>query len=545
MAGKVRLEERLVSAALIGTGKQTPAPLESAHPVDQLLASQTSRSPEQQLLLQAGARGVYLLAGTCSQSVPALPAAPPEEGIPASERIGELLQAAFSPQALPLLEEFLELLQTHGIQLPSRLLPLALNMQDRSRRLRLREVLGARARWLAALHSEWAWLIQEAETSGDPASWKRSFDEGTLAERVTALQQFRQHDPAATRELLEGAIADEKGEAKRKLLECLNVGLTVDDETFLERFQTDRAKKVRELVCEMLGSLPDSQLTQRNSARLAACFQNPQSPSNPEQWKIVLPPEVPEDWKRDGLGESTRQGISPRSALLRELIGRTPLSFWTNRFQKTPEELLSLIERHEEGEDLRSGWADALQTFGTHDAQRDGWEASLWAAAVRQRRLGRSELPELIQNLQRLAEVISPQQLDGLLARLIHEFPDVTQLPMENWVSCVSVPWSVNLSKAWLQATREVFRKQGDVGMAEWSATLLKAALGIAPACFEEALQPWSLNSSSSAAWVASQLEALLRQFGEVIRIRQEFHQEIQRSIAEFRSASHDGQGEI
>jgi len=534
------LDERLVRAALVGTGKQV-LPLQGEHPVDQFLLQRVDLSPEQQLLLQAGSRGIYRLAGTCAQPVPALPPASPESGIPVSPRLVTLLQGAFSPQSLPLLAEFLSILQAQGLQFPAALLPVALDCQDRTRRSQLQQVLGNRARWLAGFNPDWHWLLEQEESPADEPAWKQQFEEGAFSERVSALRKLRKRNAAAARELLQATITTEKGEQKRQLLECLREGLTIDDEPFLESFQRDRARKVRELVGELLSRMPGSRLSGRMCARVARCFHWDEEDSRSRGLHVTLPEKIPDDWEQDGLGADTAMESGSRSALIRELVGRTPLSFWLQHFQKSPAEFVAGTELNADGGAIRAGWAQALKTFQAPVPRREDWETALWTSGIRQMRRGNPETPELHTSFMTLVESTSARQLEIVLTELLQQSIDVLlMLPVEDWLARLTVPWSVELSQEYLRITRTLFRKQSDTAVMQWSATLLRAALGLSPECFDAALEPWSLNSSSGASWAASQVEALLHRFGEVIRLRREFREEACRCTAVLSEPSSD-----
>jgi hypothetical protein len=83
-----------------------------------------------------------------------------------------------------------------------------------------------------------------------------SWDDWPPAARRVALAQLRQRDPAAARALLEAKLAGENAEARLRLLDLLETGLSEADIPFLEAVAgSDRAAKVKELATSLLARL--------------------------------------------------------------------------------------------------------------------------------------------------------------------------------------------------------------------------------------------------------------------------------------------------
>lgn len=522
----------LLKSALIGTGKHAVLPGDTATPIEQLFTSRTTDSPEKSLLLRAGAAGIARIAGMRTQEVPVLPAAPREEQFTPRPRIATLLASALSLQSIALLPEFLQVLRSAQVAFPHQLLPDALDCQDAARRQQLREVLGERARWLANFNPAWHWIQDSALPDMEISRLQTVFEEGTFNERAAALRDLRRLDPAIGRQLLEPSLAFEKGDQRCRLLEQLREGLSQDDEQLLMAFQRDRSRKVRGIVCELLAKIIDSQLSQRMCARAASLLTASGNDCGQLQFKCELPIELPVDWEEDGIIRQPSAGIGPRSWWLTELLQRVPPSFWTRHFATPPQELLRGIRTDELAATIRTGWLKALIFFRATDPAAAGWRQPFWDALLQEHCTQIQYDPQLVEQLTALADVMSATELDESLMQWLRRAADVTHAPFETWASRLPAPWSAEFSELYLQVSRRLFQTRGDAPAARWCQTLLPAAIGLSPACFTKALEPWNVNADRQGVWQNAQLETWLQRFGEVIRIRQEFRQEVVQSIA-------------
>jgi hypothetical protein len=91
------------------------------------------------------------------------------------------------------------------------------------------------------------------------------FDEETLDEsnwavatpsrRVRYIETQREHDPAHARALLEAAWAQQPPDARLRLLQAMQTGLSAGDEPFLNSLDKDRAPRVRSFALRLLSRL--------------------------------------------------------------------------------------------------------------------------------------------------------------------------------------------------------------------------------------------------------------------------------------------------
>ncbi len=255
--------DALVAAALVGTARE-PRPLRSTgSPLDALLDARADRSPEQALLLAAGAAGVYRRAGmlpeTCGVRLPICPPETrPELGRRGSDLLADLLhgrqpiaewswssagnRAVLSPAELvALLPEAFRLVEANGRRLPHALLPPALDLTAVPARAALPPILGERGRWLAKLNPRWGWAADTPSgfPPDDADSAERFWQEGTPAQRRTLLGLLRAVAPDTARQWLADSWKGEKPDSRRDLLSGLATGLTAVDEPFLEQALRD------------------------------------------------------------------------------------------------------------------------------------------------------------------------------------------------------------------------------------------------------------------------------------------------------------------
>ena len=118
-----------------------------------------------------------------------------------------------------------------------------------------------------------------------------TWTEASLRKRVKFLKDLRAQNPEAGRQLVEKNWLAEDPDGRVQLLSALRIGLSVDDKTFLESTQRDRAPRVRDLARSLLGAV--SGQGARNPA-LEACMERIQkSKSGLLKKRPVLKLELP------------------------------------------------------------------------------------------------------------------------------------------------------------------------------------------------------------------------------------------------------------
>lgn len=107
------------------------------------------------------------------------------------------------------------------------------------------------------------WLEQQEKEPSQAKGYFEADDlsdetwtEASLGQRVRYLETRRQQEPAIARALLESSWTAEGADARVRLLEILQIGLSLEDKPFLEGMAKDRAPRVRNLAQRLLARLP-------------------------------------------------------------------------------------------------------------------------------------------------------------------------------------------------------------------------------------------------------------------------------------------------
>jgi len=150
----------------------------------------------------------------------------------------------------------------------------------------------------------------------DESSWAHA----TLSRRVAYLEQRRRDGADAARTLLESTWAQESADARFRLLETLQTGLSTTDQPFLNTLEKDRAPRVRALAAKFLARLGAG----GESPALHACLERiKQSKSGLIRKHIALQIELPANVKDQTASRWILQAFADVS--FRELAGAVRL----------------------------------------------------------------------------------------------------------------------------------------------------------------------------------------------------------------------------
>lgn len=377
------------SLALLGTDRRSPSFPESEFPAGSLireLADAGGALPESSartLLRSSGVLFVCDRAGwlpLASDDEASVPERSPEEhramlpeGLPVTDAYGEIFRSG----QLRLQWEALSYLKEKDMVLPCSLLVPALVMGRGAPALRplLFRTVGERGLWLAALNPDWRMFAASSGTEPDMDAW----DHGRPMQRQAFLAAMRAKDPTRARELFEKDMAGMDASERNTLLGLFVHGLGMDDEDMLERLLAgDRSREVRKTAASLLSRLPGSRYVARMGERLSSCmeaFLSAPAPSGlsgllraaaavvgrADKTEFITPPEnYDKAWAGDLISEkSPFSQFGQRAGWLYQMAVAVPLSWWTERTGKTPEELLALSERSEWKKPLQTAWGDA------------------------------------------------------------------------------------------------------------------------------------------------------------------------------------------
>ncbi len=461
---------------------------------------------ESAVLATAAALGVAEMGGIVPQAVAQqrLPGEP-ESLRPVSERVTGLLKRALEENNADLLPEFLELMALRGRVAPAENIPALLGLGKGELGPLVVKVCGARGRWLAEINPAWGYALGR-----EPME---AWEHGTRLERLAALREMRDRDPAIARAWVEASWESEPPEERAAFVRALQSGLSMADEPFLESCLDDKRKEVREAARRLLMGLEESRFAQRMWERARPLLALKSRFLGTDRLEAQLPEGLNVAAKRDGLGGTAlRKDMGEKANHLAQILSLTPPMRWLREFNRPPEKLIAAALGCEWKEALLLGWQLAARNAGNTE-----WAEALvdfWIANRQDARLLDGDcLNELIllvrsEKMERMVQgAIKPvlQELDdrsALFAILTHYHR----------------PWSKKLT---LAVIRSAQRQAGGRGY------YLPAALpGFAR------YVPIDLVDELSAGWpdgIKGHWETYVQLFLQVLN----FRSEIQRSLAE------------
>ena len=305
------------------------------------------------ILQVAGVTGAWEQAGRRAQPyVGTLPRRCEPEALPvASEQVCQVLFAALLGEMSGLIPEILGLLSKKRLLVQPWVLPALLEHGAIAvaQREEIRDVAGKRGSWLCSHKEEWQWLSRfQTDTQADSRDSK-IWDEGRLTDRVCYLKYLRRNRPDDARALLDTEMfVKESARDRDTFLNLLETGLSLADESFLERCLYDRSKVVRTTAARLLSAIDGSALGERMAGRLRQHVFVKRGMLR-KTLMVELPSEPDDQAVRDGIAPEppADQKLGKRAYWLRHIVSMTPLSFWTKEIGQTPEDVIRMAKKNE------------------------------------------------------------------------------------------------------------------------------------------------------------------------------------------------------
>jgi hypothetical protein len=347
-------------------------------------------------------------------------------------------------------------------------------------------VLGKRGMWLAAQNPEWNYAIGV----NTDKIWKS----GTLEARIKLLKELRQSEAEkgsstqqrCGRSQLQNIWNKEKAKERASLLEVLEVGLSVEDEPFLVDALNDRSKLVRDVAARLLGNIPESKLVQRMIERV-----RPLLSLDKNGIEVVLPNKCTLEMTQDGIDESKYiPSLGEKASLLLQMLGFIPPSIWSDRWKKTPDELLKIIEKSKWKKLFLSAWATA-----TVRSQDTVWaEALLKVSAKLYKNVSNPD--DLIQ---KMLTLLPYSQVQNLILNVLRQYPN-TPFNSGNaaFPLLVHTPyiWNEEISRAVISSIKRHFASNHQVNSWQFDSALGHFSVKIAPSIYHEAAETLRFEES-------------------------------------------------
>lgn len=513
--------ESITNAALIGSARTAvDEALPSATPEGALVNGLNADSAEQRLLLAAGVRAIYRLAGYMPQRLDTpLDSAPLETKAVCAANVADLVHQMLTDRANDLLREALERMVAAGLILPPAMLPLALDSATIALRPLVAQVAGERGAWLGRFNSAWNWVrdAQVHHLGEMPADADTIWQEGTTADRLQILAHWRATDPAKARDEIVAVWRQEKADFRGEMIGALATTLSSEDEPLLETALDDRSASVRALAQQLLARIPDSAYSQRATSRADALLTR-----SKKKLATTLPATHEKSWERDGIPAKPRQGMGERSWWLMSIVASTPPAHWVERFGISPADLIAAaIDEH--GADVLEGWSRAAILYDTRD-----WILPLvetWGKRLAKRSNGGISPLEMCELL---LPKLPQSALEAMALKILREGESKQGISWETLVAAMPLPWSADLAQAWLTGLREFASDlSGLKGYApDWWQCADEQALVLPPECLDEALLPWDV-AENNKTWQAITWREQHERFLKTVRTRQRIRDEI------------------
>jgi hypothetical protein len=514
--------EGIVNAALVGSARAAvDEALAPTTPEGGLVAPLSDENAEQRLLLAAGARSIYRLAGYAPERLDEAPEPAPAETLTVCPaHVADLLHQLFTARANDLLREALARMAAAGLILPPEMLPLALGSATVAQRPLVAQVVGERGAWLGGFNSAWAWVrdAQIHRLDELPADAETIWQEGAPADRLQILARWRMSDPAKARDEIAAVWRQEKADFRVELAEALANNLSAEDEPLHETALDDRSANVRAAAQRLLARIATSAYRARAVARADTLLT-----MGKKKLATTLPAAHEKSWERDGILAKTRQGSGERSWWLMQIVAVTPPAHWVERFGIAPADLIAAAT-DEHGADVLEGWSRAAVLYDARD-----WVAPLveaWSKQLAKRRTGGVAPLEMCELL---LPKLPQAALEAMALKILKQGESKGDIAWETIVAALPRPWSVDLARAWLAGLRAFATELKSLKSyaPDWRQCADEQASILPQECLDEALAPWDIAEDTSDKWPAITWREQHDTFLKAVRQRQRIRDEI------------------
>jgi hypothetical protein len=404
--------------------------------------------------------------GAAADSLP-LPEACEADQLPrCSASSAHYLSQMFGGRFKDTLPEWLTALRTAGRRVSEEHLPALLDRASKERALRplVVEVMGRRGRWLAAQNPAWGW----ASADLGPGTWET----GETEERLALLRSLRATDPRGARELLMSTWKSEYAKDREAFLQTFIVGLSDDDEPFLQEampymFGGDRSVSVWLTAGELLLHLPSSRLARRVVEQVSPLLSYQEAAQGGPLIEVNMPDDIKAWTFQNRLHivawhpVTNDLNLGEKGKWLLDAVSWVPPALWCRQWSKSPAEVLDAALNGEWGEALARGFIEAAGRYG--DAE--------WVEAVVVEERVRPALSQYVRHVvARLVSKIPAERLDAIIIKDLaggkREYPldeAAVHLLLE-----LSKEWSDELSRAVVAAIINKLKKIGETRALLW-----------------------------------------------------------------------------
>ncbi|MBV6626791.1 MAG: hypothetical protein KI793_28285 [Rivularia sp. (in: Bacteria)] len=381
-----------------------------------------------------------------------------------------------------ILPEWLKLLADTKKVVSPKYLPELLTLGNRENSLRkyILPVLGKRGIWLATQNPEWNYVSSEDTNK----IWKN----GSLEARKNVLNELRQSEAEAARSQLQSIWSKERAQERASLLEVLEVGLSVEDENFLEDALEDRSKLVRDVAARLLAQIPESKLVNRMVERV-----RPLLSLDRNGIEVTLPKKCTLEMTQDGIDESKYiPSLGEKASLLLQMLSFVPPSIWSSDWKKTPDELIKIVEN--------SKWEKVFLEAWTTATIRS--KNTIWAEALLKASLKLSKnLTNSDGSIKSLFKVIPESQTQSFILGVLQQHPNnifSSANPAFSLLIHTPYIWDEQISQAAILSIKSCIESNNKVNNWQFGSTLATFSSKISPSVYSQAVKDLNFAASEN-----------------------------------------------
>ena len=482
--------DEILATAVVGTEQRELALAAREDELGRLLAQISNTDREGSLLSAASVVALYRSAGVAppADTQPLLEACGQDEANRSSVASGQHLALMLEGEFREVLPEWLAAMNRARKRVPEEHLPALLDhgREEPSLRGMIVAVLGRRGEWLSAQNPDWFYATRREE--------KDVWETGSREERLLLLDHLRTVDPTRARELLVTTWPQESAKDRVVFLEKFAIGVSPNDESFLNEAVNDRSVEVRRVARSLLAGLPSE-----FSRRLKELANQVLSFRKPLIGKARIEVALPEDpiaWLKangieiDNPPRNATQSMGPKGWLLKEMISLIPIAHWVEVWQKSPIEIIRAGDESDWRESFSAGFVAAAQ----RDGDPDWIEALVLFTPADPNRPPRTELAAYLPAARLEALILHSLKSDSAG---LNDGHSAYRLLMFHRSA-----WSDQLSRAVVNSIKKRINRGKD-NIVDWQtkAALKQFARYVSPALYDELASGWPTESESWAGW--------------------------------------------
>lgn len=358
----------LVQTAMIGTGKKVPdfnIAEEGLEEVVSIIRNNENIDNEEKFLQLAAITFNYRQAGVSPTdgNMAFIKPAPVEEKKYCNTLAIQILNDILFEELIPLLKIWLESCSKKNLIVTPECIP---SLFDKAVQLKpLAELIavccGKRGEWLSGFNSEW----QFSTDLTDEEIWKT----GSTLQRNSLFEKLRRNDTDTARNWLLQIWPEEDANTRVGFLELFQLNLSGSDIPFLESLSNDKSKKVKELALDLLKKIPASLIVLKYTSILKQSVVLKREKAllgmiSKKTLSFQLPANIEESIFKTGIEKlSSTKEITDEEWVIYQMIKYTPLKFWENHFESTPEQVINLFQKDTIGKKMIPALVFAIQNF--------------------------------------------------------------------------------------------------------------------------------------------------------------------------------------